>query len=78
MKQNLALVALFLLPIYKHIYIYILFFNSYTVRDFRNLCHMVGFPIYVRDLPENEAKFLHFKENFDLWLEMSFWQNSKA
>ena len=34
--------------------------GGYTVRDFKNLCHMVGFPICVRDLPENEAKVLHF------------------
>ena len=49
--------------------------GGYTVRDFRNLCHMVGFPICVRDLPENEAKVPNFEENFDhqyLWLEMSF------
>ena len=49
--------------------------GGYTVRDFKNLCHMVGFPICVRELPENEAKFPHFEDNFDhqyLWLEMSF------
>ena len=37
----------------------------YTVRDFRNLCHMVGFPICVRDLPENDTKVQHFNANFD-------------
>ena len=39
--------------------------GGYTVRDFGNLCHMVGFPICDRDLPENEPKFPHFSATFD-------------
>ena len=46
------------------VYIYLTVY-SYTVRDFKNLCHMVGFPICVRDLPENEAKVPNFNANFD-------------
>ena len=53
----------------------LILFNPPKRSNFRNLCHMVGFPICVRDLPENEAKVPNFNANFDhqyLWLEMSF------